>query len=231
MKNLHVAWEYHSGDSGQVQCNPIMVDTVLYGITASNYVFALNAVTGKELWKNKSSEGFSGNVNRGVVYWEDGNDKRIIFAYGEWLTALDARTGKVIHTFGHNGRVSLKLGLGKAAEGKYVGSTTPGTVFEDIMIMPIRVGEGEGAAPGYIQAFHIKTGKLAWVFHTIPQPGEPGYETWPADAYKNDAIGGANNWAGMAIDRKRGIVFVPTGSMPLIFTEQNVTERTNMQTV
>lgn len=212
VKNLQVAWEYHSGDSGQVQCNPIMVDTVLYGVTASNHVFALQAATGKELWKNKSSAGFSGNVNRGVVYWEEGNDKRILFAYGEWLTALDARTGKVIDTFGDHGKVSLKLGLGKAAEGKFVGSTTPGTVLDDIIIMPTRVGEGDGAAPGHIQAFHIKTGKLAWVFHTIPQPGEPGYETWPKDAYKNDAIGGVNNWAGMAIDREREIVFIPTGS-------------------
>jgi quinoprotein glucose dehydrogenase len=212
VKNLEIAWEYHSGDSGQVQCNPIMVDTVLFGVTASNYVFALNAGTGKELWKNMSSKGLSGNVNRGVVYWEDGNDKRIIFAYDEWLTALDARTGKVISTFGEKGRVSLKSGLGKAAEGKYVGSTTPGTVFNDIIIMPTRVGEGEGAAPGHIQAFNIRTGKLEWVFHTIPHPGEPGYETWPVGVYKEETIGGANSWAGMAVDRKREMVFVPTGS-------------------
>lgn len=212
VKNLQVAWEYHTGDSGQVQCNPIMVDTVLYGVTASNYVFAVNAATGKELWRNMSSEGLSGNVNRGVVYWEGGNDKRIIFAYGEWLTALDARTGKVISTFGEGGKVSLKSGLGNAAAGKYVGSTTPGAVFDDIIIMPTRVGEGEGAAPGHIQAFNIKTGKLEWVFHTIPQPGELGYDTWPSGAYKDETIGGANSWAGMAIDRKREIVFIPTGS-------------------
>ncbi|SKB30206.1 quinoprotein glucose dehydrogenase [Parapedobacter luteus] len=209
--NLQVAWVYHTRDSGQVQCNPIIVDDVLYGVTASNFVFALDAATGRELWTDTSSARFSGNVNRGVTYWESGNDKRILFSYGEWLTALDARTGTVIETFGEAGRVSLKAGLGPTAKDKFVGSTTPGTLYEDLIVMPIRVGEGDGAAPGHIQAFNVKTGKLVWVFHTIPQPGEPGYETWH-DGAAHEIIGGANSWAGMAIDRKRGILYAPTGS-------------------
>ncbi|WP_232539167.1 outer membrane protein assembly factor BamB family protein [Chitinophaga tropicalis] len=212
VKDLQVVWEFHTGDSGQVQCNPIIVDSILYAVTASNYVFALDAATGKQQWISKISRGTSGNVNRGVAYWEEGTDKRILFAYGEWLTALNALTGEVITTFGNQGRVSLKSGLGEGVKEKYVGSTTPGAVFEDLIIMPIRVGEGEGAAPGYIQAFNIRTGKLAWVFHTIPQPGEAGYDTWPENAYKDETIGGANSWAGMAVDVERGIVFAPTGS-------------------
>ncbi|MGK6352552.1 outer membrane protein assembly factor BamB family protein [Parapedobacter sp. DT-150] len=209
---LQVAWVYHTGDSGQVQCNPIVVDDVLYGVTASNAVFALDAATGAELWTNASSTGFSGNVNRGVTYWESGKDKRILFAYGEWLTALDARTGTVIDTFGEGGKVSLKAGLGAAAKDKYLASTTPGTLYENLIIMPLRVGEGDGAARGHIQAFDVKTGKLAWVFHTIPQAGEPGHETWPEGIDQDAITGGANSWPGMAVDRGRGIVYVPTGS-------------------
>jgi len=221
VKNLQVAWEYHTRDSGQVQCNPIMVDSFLYAVTASNYVFALNAATGEEIWTSRVAKDASGNVNRGVAYWEEGADKRILFAYGEWLTALDARTGKVISTFGSEGRVSLKIGLGEQAKNKYVGSTTPGTIFEDIIIMPTRVGEGEGAAPGHIQAFHVKTGKLAWVFHTIPQPGDILYDTWPENAYQDETLGGANCWAGMAVDRKSGLLFVPTGSPAFDFYGAN----------
>ncbi|MET0299856.1 MAG: PQQ-binding-like beta-propeller repeat protein, partial [Flavitalea sp.] len=216
-KNLAVAWEYHTGDSGQMQCNPIIIDTVLYAITANNAAFAVNAATGKKIWTSKIAGSATGNVNRGVTYWSDGDDKRILYTYGSWLTALNASTGAVISSFGDSGKVSLKAGLGDRVTEKYVGSTTPGTVFEDLIIMPIRVDESEGAAPGYIQAFNIRTGKLAWVFRTIPFPGEKGYETWPADAHKDLNIGGANNWAGMSIDRERGVLFVPTGSASFDF--------------
>ncbi|GEP96682.1 outer membrane protein assembly factor BamB family protein [Chitinophaga cymbidii] len=209
---LRIAWEYHAGDSGQVQCNPIIIDSVLYGVTAYNHVFALHAGTGKEIWRNRASGEGAKNVNRGVTYWEDGDDKRILFAYADWLAAVDARTGTLIPSFGDSGKVSLKTGLGADAADKYVCSTTPGTLFNDLIIMPVRVGEGEGAADGHVQAFNVRTGKLAWVFHTIPQPGEKGYETWPANAYRDDNIGGVNSWPGMSIDRERGIVFVPTGS-------------------
>ena len=214
---LKQVWEYKSGDSGQVQCNPIIVDGILFGVTASNQVFALDAATGHEKWRYiQPGEGTS-NANRGVTYWSEGTDKRILYAYNSDLCALDAETGKPISSFGDNGKVSLKLGLESKAKDKFVGSTTPGTLFEDLIVMPIRVGEGVGAAMGYIQAFHVKTGKLAWVFKTIPDQGTPGSETWPANIKDNDEVGAANNWAGMAIDRKREIIYVPTGSAAFDF--------------
>lgn len=209
---LKVAWEYHTMDSGQIQCNPIIVDGVLYGMTATTKPFAVDAATGREIWKGKSSGADNFSSSRGVVYWADGDDKRILFSRGPWLHALDARTGEPVLSFGDSGRTSMKAGLGETAAEKMVTSNTPGTVFGDLIVMPMRLSESSDAAPGYIQAFNIKTGKLAWVFHTIPHPGEFGYDTWPKEVYKNTSVGAANNWSGMAIDRKRGIIFVPTGS-------------------
>lgn len=211
---LTVAWEYHTLDTGQIQCNPIVVNGVLYGVTASNGLFAVDAATGKELWKFwGGAERSVFNNNRGVTYWSDNDHpSRLMYSFGEWLYAVNAETGEKIASFGEEGRVSLKSGLGENAGDKFVISTTPGTLFEDKIIMPLRVSEGADAAPGYIQAFNVITGALDWVFHTIPHPGEPGYDTWPEHAWKNTDIGAANNWAGMAIDRKRGMVYVPTGS-------------------
>lgn len=217
VKSLKPVWEFHSGDSGQVQCNPIIIENRLYAVTASNHLFALNAASGEEIWRFSPENKGVSNVNRGVAYWSKGKDKRILYAYQTWLYAINAITGKPILSFGENGRVSLKSGLGIESASKFVSSTTPGTIFDDLIIMPMRLGEGTGSAPGYIQAFNVRTGKLAWVFKTIPHPGEPGYETWPADAYKNPAIGAANNWAGMAVDRKRGIIYIPTGSASFDF--------------
>ncbi|EON74814.1 Glucose dehydrogenase, PQQ-dependent [Lunatimonas lonarensis] len=212
VEDLQIAWVYHTGDSGHMQTNPIIVDRVLYGMTAGLRPFALDAASGKEIWKHEAGVKDAFSVSRGVVYWEKGNDKRILYSQSEWLYAVDARTGGSIDTFGDKGRVSLKTGLGPTAADKMVLSNTPGTVVGDLIIMPLRVAEDHRAALGHIQAFDIRTGELAWVFHTIPHPGEYGNDTWPADAYKNNGIGGANNWAGMAVDRKRGIVYVPTGS-------------------
>ncbi len=217
IKALKPVWEFHTGDSGQVQCNPIIIENRLYAVTASNHLFALNAATGQELWRFAPESKAAANVNRGVAYWSKGKDKRIMYTYLTWLYAIDAVTGKPIVSFGDEGRVSLRSGLGKESESKFVSSTTPGTIFGDLIIMPLRLGEGTGSAPGFIQAFNVKTGKLAWVFKTIPHPGEKGYETWPKEAYKNPAIGAANNWSGMSVDRKRGILYVPTGSASFDF--------------
>ena len=209
---LRVAWEFASGDAGQTQCNAIVVGDVLFGTTATNHVFALEAATGRELWRYvEPGHEFGGN-QRGVSHWAAGDDRRVLFNINEWLYAVDARTGKKIATFGDGGRVSLKLGLGERAQDKWVTCSSPGTVFENLIIMPTRVGELGDAAPGHVQAFDVRTGRLAWTFRTIPGPGEFGYETWPPDAHRNVDTGGANCWAGMAIDRARGIVFVPTGS-------------------
>lgn len=219
VKQLEVAWEYHTGDSGQVQCNPLIVDGVLYGVTAGVRPFALDAATGKELWKVRwdTTEGKWYGTLRGVAYWEDGDDRRILYTKEEWLYAIDARTGNLISTFGDNGRVSLKTGLGPTAKDKFVISNTPGTVYKDLIIMPLRLSERSDAALGHIQAFNVRTGELAWVFKTIPGPGEFGYETWPENAHKNIDVGAANNWCGMAVDRERGIVYVPTGSAAFDF--------------
>jgi len=212
---LAPAWEYHTGDFGEVQCNPIVVGGVLYGLTATNGVFALNATTGQQLWRYVSGDGKSGHIVRGVAYWSDPADpstQRILFGEEGSLCALDARTGQLIQDFGQNGRTSLYAGLGESAQNKWVTSTTPGTVIDDLIVMPTRVGETADAAPGFIQAFNVRTGKLVWTFRTIPSPGDPGYDTWSKDSYKNTDVGSANCWAGMAVDRARGVLYVPTGS-------------------
>jgi quinoprotein glucose dehydrogenase len=211
VKLLKIAWTYETPDSGQMQMNPLMVNGVVYGVTAALKAFALDAATGKELWLYTDSNSSNG-TSRGVAYWEDGNDKRIFYSVGENLLALNATDGKPIPAFGDNGKVNLHTGLPESAKNKYITSTTPGTIYKDLIIMPVRVDEGAGAAPGDIRAYDVRTGELRWTFHTIPYPGEPGYETWPKEAYKNTNIGGANNWAGMALDEKTGTVFIPLGS-------------------
>lgn len=220
--SLKEAWHYHSGDAdtarnrSQIQCNPIVVDGVLYGTSAGLKAFAVDAATGKEIWKFHPEELNPGlGVNRGVTYWAEADDKRILYSYSEYLYALDARTGKTIETFGTNGRVSLKEGLGDRAASLMVLSNTPGVIYKDLIIMGTRVHEGPIAAPGYIRAFNAKTGKLAWIFRTIPQPGEFGHDTWPQDAWQR--IGGVNSWSGMTVDAGRGLVFASTGSASFDF--------------
>ncbi|MEK6782018.1 MAG: PQQ-binding-like beta-propeller repeat protein [Bacteroidota bacterium] len=219
---LQVAWTYRTHDADtinnrtQLQCNPIIVDGVLYATSAQLKAFAVDAATGKELWRFEPGEENAGlGVNRGVTYWEEGEDKRILYSFGENLYAINARTGNKIESFGTNGRVSLKEGLGDRAAKLMVLSNTPGVIYKNLIIMGSRVHEGPIAAPGYLRAFDVKTGKLMWVFHTIPQPGEPGYETWPEDAWKK--VGGVNAWSGMSVDHQRGLVFAATGSASFDF--------------
>ena len=214
---LQVAWEHHTGDDvsgnhSQIQCNPLVIDGVLYGTSPKLNVFALDAVTGQKLWEfdPHPEVKFALNVNRGVTYWEKNRDKRILFTSGPDLFELDAVTGKPVTAFGDSGHVSLKEGLGDRAKDLYVVATSPGIVYKDLLIIGSTVNEEAGAAPGFIRAFSIPTGHLEWVFHTIPQPGEYGYDTWPDSAWKT--AGGANCWAGMSLDKKRGLVFIPTGS-------------------
>ncbi|HTL18838.1 MAG TPA: PQQ-binding-like beta-propeller repeat protein [Patescibacteria group bacterium] len=224
VRQLELAWTYHSGDArsdnfSQIQCNPLIIDGVLYGSTPQLKLVALSATNGSALWQFDpfagSKEGGSG-VNRGVVYWSEGAVRRILFSADRFLYSIDAATGHPDENFGNGGRVDIKEGLGRDVSKLYVASTTPGTVYRNLLFLPVRVGEGPApAAPGHVRAYDIRTGKIVWTFHTIPYPGEEGYETWPPDAWKY--IGAANCWAGMAIDEKRGILFVPTGSAAFDF--------------
>jgi len=219
---LQVAWEYHTGDDiledrTQIQCNPIIISGTLYGTSPNLKVIALNAATGTRQWEfdPDPESKYAKNVNRGVSFWQDGTDRRILFTSGSDLFALNAETGKLIESFGSSGRVSLKEGLGEKAKDLYVVATSPGIVYHDLLIIGSRVSENAGAAPGFIRAFNIRTGKLEWVFHTIPQPGEFGYDTWQKEAYQS--TGAVNSWAGMSLDQERGIVYIPTGSAAFDF--------------
>lgn len=216
---LKKIWEFHTADtSGQMQCNPIMADGLLYGTTASIEVFALDPSTGKEVWRFQDASNRKWySTNRGVSFWKKGRDARILFTAESWLYALDAKTGKRIQSFGDSGRVSLKAGLGELSKNKFVISSTPGAIYGNTIIMPLRLSESAGAAPGYIQAFDVVTGKLTWVFKTIPHPGEKGYDTWEPENYRNEYVGGANSWSGISIDQQRGIAYVPTGSAAFDF--------------
>jgi quinoprotein glucose dehydrogenase len=225
VSRLQVAWTYRTGDASgegrsQIQCNPIVVDRVLYGTSAQLKVFALDAATGDERWVFDpfagEPPGQNVHVNRGVAYWTDGAEARIFSSAGSFLYAIDAATGSAIESFGVGGRVNLKDGLGRDVSNLRVVSTTPGTVFKDLLIVTTSLGEGPApVAPGHIRAYDVRTGERRWIFHTIPHPGEPGYETWPPDAWTR--IGGANNWAGLSVDVERGLAFIPTGSAAFDF--------------
>ena len=212
VKNLKVAWTYACADSGQMQTNPLIVKGRVFGVTPTVQAFALDAANGKEIWKFGDPLKNWASTSRGVSYWTNGKEERILYTVGPNLWALDASTGKPIPSFGNGGKVDLHTGLPDIAKDKFIISNTPGTIYQNLIIMPLRLSEGEDAAPGDIRAFDVITGKLAWTFHTIPYPGEFGYETFPKNAYKNQEVGAANNWAGMAVDEKSGIVYVPTGS-------------------
>jgi quinoprotein glucose dehydrogenase len=214
---LRVAWTYHTGDvrpgvHSEIQATPIVVDGVLYTTTPSLAVIALRADSGTLRWRFDpfSGRARASHVNRGVVYWADAREQRILFTAGRRVYALDARTGHPIPSFGDSGSVDLAEGLGRDVGDAYLVATSPGVVYEDLLIQGTRVGEGEGAAPGDVRAYDVRTGKIRWTFHTIPRPGELGYDSWPKDAWRT--AGGANSWAGMSVDVRRGIVYVPTGS-------------------
>ncbi len=207
---LKVAWVYPSADSMTYLSGPIVTDTIMYVMAKNNSLVAVHAITGKELWIHANLQGLN---RRGVTYWEskDGKDKRILFTLGNFLQAIDALTGKSITNFGTNGYVDLREGLDRPATSiRRVQSMMPGFVFEDLIIMGSAPGENYFSAPGYVRAYNVVTGKLQWTFHTIPQPGEFGYDTWPKDAYKY--VGAVNVWSEITIDEKRGIAFLPVGS-------------------
>ena len=227
---LQVAWTYstHDKDTGnrtQNQCNPIVVDGVLYGTSPQVKLFALNAATGEQQWifdpakedtsaRNDPSAFFK--IARGVAYWQDdaGKDKRILYGVGNKVYAINVADGKPVRSFGHQGYINLAENLDRdtGTYNPYISNNTPGVVYKNLYIVGMRVAESADAAPGSVRAYDIITGERKWIFHTIPHPGEKGYETWPdKDAWQK--LGGANSWAGMSLDEDRGIVYIPTGSV------------------
>ncbi len=216
VERLQIAWTFDTGEKGGIQDNPLIVGRTLYAYTPTQKVVALDAATGKLKWK------FDSGVNgtqpaRGMTHWTDGADDRIFVGVMNFLYCLDAVTGKPVPGFGENGRVDLRKGLERDGdyEKQSIAMTTPGIIYKDMIIVGGREPETHPAPPGDIRAFDVRTGQLRWVFHTIPRPGEPGYETWPPGAWKT--AGAANNWAGMALDAERGIVYAPTGSAVMDF--------------
>ena len=211
---LRVAWTYDTGETGGIQTNPLIVGRTLYGLTASQKVIALDAATGALRWKFDS--GIAGTQpDRGLSWWSDGKESRLFAGVMNFLYCLDPATGKPIASFGENGRIDLRKGLRDPYNKQSIALTSPGLVYKDLIIVGGREPETHPAPPGDIRAFDVHTGQLRWVFHTIPHPGEAGYETWPKDAWTT--AGSANNWAGMALDAARGIVYVPTGSAVMDF--------------
>ena len=208
VSQLQVAWTYPHGDTGSV---PIAVHGVLYGRGRNGSLVAIDARTGAERWVRENMNGMTG---RGLHYWEsaDGRDQRLIFSMNSLLQAVDARTGKSIMSFGINGVVDLREGIDGRDPSTLgnIQSNTPGEIFENLIILGSATGEGYMSPPGDIRAYEVLTGKLVWTFHTVPRPGEFGYDTWPKDAYKY--IGGNNNWGEMTLDTRRGIAYIPLGS-------------------
>ena len=203
---LEEAWRYDSGEhrNSTMYTSPLVVDGVLYGLSPSLDAFALNAATGEELWRAQHE--INPGAQRGLMWWERGDDKRVFFTSGKNLYALNAADGTLVQSFGNNG----VLDLTPDADRGYIGVTVPGIVFEDRLIMGFSTTEGEDAHKGSIRAFSAIDGSLEWQFDTIPRPGDVGSETWAEGSLER--AGGANVWSGMALDEERGIVFAPTGS-------------------
>lgn len=220
---LKEAWIFNTGDKdtanhSEMQCNPIVIDGTLYLTSSKMKLFALDPATGKQKWvfdpNTNSAEEIGFGINRGLMYWEDekGNDKRIFYGAASRLYAVNATDGSPVKEFGMNGSIELKEGLDipESQDGSLI-LKTPGVIFNDLVIIGMSLSEDADALPGHVRAFDVKTGKRKWIFHTIPQPGEFGYDSWEdKDAWKN--IGGANNWTGMSLDEERGVVYVPTGT-------------------
>ena len=211
VSKLKEVWRYDTGERGGLETTPLIIDGVLYAYTPTQKVFALEAATGKLLWRFDSEKGdIPARAERGLSYWQDGKDKRIFAGVANYVYAIDATNGKAISSFGANGRIDLRENLRGDPKLQSVSITSPGVVYKDLLILGDATPEQLPAPPGDIRAYDVRTGKMRWIFHTIPHPGEFGYDTWPKDAWKKS--GAANNWCGMSLDAERGIVYIPTGS-------------------
>lgn len=215
---LEPAWEYHAGDANDrsnMHSNPIIIDGLMYFTTSTLRAVAIDAGTGEEVWVFKAEDHHPKNTvfrgrSRGIVYWESGDDKRIFHSVKDRVYALNARTGKLITSFGENGHLDLRKNLGMDPEKASIEVTNPGIVYENFLIVVSRVPEGYVSTPGDIRAYDTVTGEFKWIFHTIPREGEFGYDTW--QFVEGESYGGANSWGGLTVDEERGWVFASTGS-------------------
>jgi quinoprotein glucose dehydrogenase len=212
VSQLQLAWTYPTDDRNNYSFNPVIVDGVMYVLAKNNSTVALDAATGREIWVHPNNS--RAVTARGLNYWQnkDGSDRRLLYCVSNYLVAIDARTGQSIPSFGDNGRSDLKVGFDGRDPKTLVRiqNNTPGRVFENLLILGSAGGADYESNPGAIRAFDVRTGKMVWTFHTIPHPGEFGYDTWPPDAWKT--IGGVQNWSEMTLDEKRGIVYIPLAS-------------------
>src|SRR5580704_9530063 len=211
VSQLQIAWTYPTGDKNSYDFNPVIVDGVMYVQAKNNSIVALDAATGREIWVHPNDT--RSITARGVNYWEskDRSDRRLLYCADNHLVAIDARTGQAIASFGENGRSDLRVGYDRDVKTlTRVQNNTPGRVFENLIILGSAASSDYEGNAGNIRAFDVVSGKLAWVFHTIPHPGEFGYDTWPPDAWKT--VAGVENWSEMTLDEKRGIVYIPLAS-------------------
>jgi quinoprotein glucose dehydrogenase len=227
VRDLQVVWTFHTGDAESaknttIECTPIVVDGVMYVTSVRTRVSALDAATGRELWRFDPKVGArpgsivaSLGVNRGVAYWRSGGgrrEERILLATSDGrLISLDAKTGSPDPVFGDGGELDLRTGLDRDCSRLTYGATSPPAIFDDLVLLGVANGEGPGpGAPGDIRAFDVRSGREVWTFHTVPRPGEFGHDTWEGESWKER--GGANPWSGLTVDTERGLVFAATGS-------------------
>ena len=213
---LQRAWEYDPGNQGLMPTNPLIVSGVLYGLDGHKNLFALNAITGEELWVYRFNRKTTAKgAGRGLVYWQGASPEGeplsyILLGQEDGLYAIDAVSGQRVREFGDNGRVDLRAGLDRPPGEVNVAANTPGTLYGNLLITGFATSEDYSASPGHIRAYRLPAGTLEWTFRTVPAAGEFGADTWPADNFEKR--GGANAWAGLTVDETRGMVFVPTGS-------------------
>lgn len=215
VSKLKEVWRFDTGEMGGLETSPLIIDGILYAYTPKQKLIALDAATGASLWtfdpqKEFPAERIGSRAERGLSYWHHGGDRRILAGASHYIYAIDAASGKIIRAFGKDGRIDLRENLRGDPKTLSVSITSPGVIYHDLYIVGDGTPESLPAPPGDIRAYDVRTGKLRWAFHTIPHPGEFGYDTWPKDAWLHS--GAANNWTGMALDQARGIVYVPTGS-------------------
>ena len=209
---LQVAWTYSTGDMRTYRFNPIVVDTVMYTLARNQSIVALDAATGKEIWVHENTPPQVGD--RGINYWEsaDRKDRRLLYIQAGFLTAIDAQTGRTVEGFGQNGKVDLRAGLNRDVTGvRPLQTGNPGRIFDNLIIISLPAGGANYISnPGDTHAYDVRTGKLVWTFHSVPEKGEAGAETWPEAALANG--GGVHNWSELTVDEVRGIAYIPFGT-------------------